>query len=128
MAKRVTVRLEDDLHGGPADETVQFAFEGVAYEIDLSRQNAAVFREQLAPYIEQARRAGGTQPRRPGRAAGSRQRGADIRQWARQRGLEVSERGRIPGSIREEYTRALDRPPGPDSTPLRPPRPKRSAE
>ena len=28
MAQKVTVTLEDDLTGGPAKETVRFAFEG----------------------------------------------------------------------------------------------------
>ena len=38
MAQRVTVALEDDLDGGPADETVRFAFGGSDYEIDLSKK------------------------------------------------------------------------------------------
>ena len=41
MAQRVTVELEDDLDGGPADETVRFGFGGTDYEIDLSKKNAA---------------------------------------------------------------------------------------
>jgi len=32
----VTVALEDDLIGGPADETVRFAVGGTEYEIDPS--------------------------------------------------------------------------------------------
>ncbi len=32
MAQKVTVALEDDLSGGPADETVRFAAEGTGYE------------------------------------------------------------------------------------------------
>jgi Lsr2 len=36
MAQKVTVALEDDLDGGPADETVRFGFDGADYEIDLS--------------------------------------------------------------------------------------------
>jgi hypothetical protein len=28
MARKVTVALDDDLDGGPADETVRFAFAG----------------------------------------------------------------------------------------------------
>jgi hypothetical protein len=58
MAQRVTVALEDDPTGGPADETVRFAVDGTGYEIDLSGQNAAAFAKMLAPYIEHARRAG----------------------------------------------------------------------
>ena len=58
MAQKVTVVLEDDLTGGPADETLRFAADGTDYEIDLSAKNAAAFRKLLAPYIEHARKAG----------------------------------------------------------------------
>jgi hypothetical protein len=103
MAQKVTVALEDDLTGGPADETVRFAFEGTDYEIDLSAKNAAAFHKHLALYIEHARKAGRPQPRRPGRTTANRQRSGDIRAWAREHGLTVSERGRIPASVVEQY-------------------------
>ena len=41
MAQKVQVLLVDDLDGGEADETVAFSLDGVAYEIDLSTNNAA---------------------------------------------------------------------------------------
>jgi hypothetical protein len=41
MAQKTTVTLQDDLDGGPGDETVQFAIGGTGYEIDLSASNAA---------------------------------------------------------------------------------------
>ena len=47
VAKRTVVVLEDDLDGGPADETVTFALDGVSYEIDLSSSNAGRLRESL---------------------------------------------------------------------------------
>jgi hypothetical protein len=103
MAQKVTVALEDDLTGGPADETVRFSFDGTDYEIDLSAKNAAAFGKQFAPYIEHGRRAGRSQPRRAGRTAASRQRSGDIRAWAKEHGLAVSERGRIPASVAEQY-------------------------
>ena len=43
MAQKVTVVLEDDLTGGPAGQTIRFAFEGTDYEIDLNAKNAAKF-------------------------------------------------------------------------------------
>ena len=52
MATKVTVELEDDLDGGPADETVRFGIGGSEYEIDLNKKNARAFRKQLAPFIE----------------------------------------------------------------------------
>jgi hypothetical protein len=57
MAQEVSVVLEDDLTGGPAEQTVRFAFDGTDYEIDLNANNAATSGKQLAPYIEHARRA-----------------------------------------------------------------------
>ena len=66
MAQKVTVTLEDDLTGGPAEQTVRFAFDGTDYEIDLNAKNAAAFGKQLEPYLEHARKAGRAQPRRPG--------------------------------------------------------------
>ena len=103
MAQRVTVALEDDLDGGPADETVRFAFGGADYEIDLSKKHAAAFRKKLAPFVEHARKAGRAQPRRSSRTAASRQRSGDIRAWAKDQGITVSERGRIPASVVEQY-------------------------
>jgi nucleoid-associated protein Lsr2 len=106
MAQRVTVALEDDLDGGPADKTVRFEVGGAAYEIDLSTKNASAFRRQLTPFIEHARKAGRGQPRRSARTVASRQRSADIRAWAKDQGISVSERGRIPASVVEQYQAA----------------------
>ena len=106
MAQKVTTTLEDDLDGGPAEETVRFSFGGAAYEIDLSTKNAAAFRTQLAPFLEHARRAGRGQPRRPARTPASRQRSGDIRAWAQEHGIAVSGRGRIPASVVEQYQAA----------------------
>jgi hypothetical protein len=109
MTQKVTVTLEDDLTGGPAAQTVRFAFDGTDYEIDLSAKNAAAFGKQLAPYLEHARRAGRAPSRRAGRAAANRQRSGNIRAWAKEHGLAVSERGRIPASLVEQYQAANGR-------------------
>ena len=106
MAQKITVALEDDLDGGPADETVRFGLGGTEYEIDLSVKNATAFRRKLAPFIEHARRTGQGQRRRPGRTASSRERSADIRAWAKDQGITVSDRGRIPASVAEQYDAA----------------------
>ena len=106
MAQKVTVALEDDLDGGPAEETVRFGLGGAEYEIDLSKKNARAFRKQLAPFIEHARKAGRGPRRRPGRTAASRERSGDIRTWAKGQGIAVSDRGRIPASLVEQYEAA----------------------
>jgi len=108
MAQKVTVVLEDDLSGGPAKQTVRFAFGGTDYEIDLNTKNAAAFGKQLAPYLQHARKTGRPQPRRTGRTTVGRQRSGDVRAWAKERGLAVSERGRIPASVLEQYHAAAN--------------------
>jgi 4-oxalocrotonate tautomerase len=119
MAQKVTVSLEDDLTGGPAEETVRFSFDGTDYEIDLNAKNAAAFGKQFAPYLEHARKAGRAQSRRAGPAAADRQRSGDIRAWAKEHGLAVSERGRIPAGVLEQDHA---RPAGADTShQLRPP-------
>jgi hypothetical protein len=106
MAQKITVALEDDIDGGPADETVRFGLGGTEYEIDLSTKNATAFRRQLAPFIEHARKAGRGQRRRAGRPASSREHSADIRAWAKDQGITVSDRGRISASVAEQYEAA----------------------
>ncbi|MGW3960178.1 histone-like nucleoid-structuring protein Lsr2 [Amycolatopsis sp. NPDC005003] len=114
MAKRVTIEILDDTNGSPAEQTVPFGLDGVAYEIDLSTTNANALREALAPYVSAARRTGG---RRIKVAVGQATDNAttqteaateyttthDIRTWARQNGHEVADRGRIPTSVVDAY-------------------------
>jgi Lsr2 len=104
MATKITVALEDDLDGGPADQTVRFGVGGTDYEIDLNKKNVKAFRKQLAPFVEHARKAGRGQ-RRP-RSSSTRQRSSDIRAWAKQQGIAVSARGRIPATVVAQYEAA----------------------
>lgn len=106
MAQKVMVSLEDDLDGGPAAETLHFVWAGVEYEIDLNEQHASAFRQQLRPFVEHARRAGRAKARSAARSSANRERTADIRAWAREHGVAISERGRIPASVIEQYEAA----------------------
>jgi hypothetical protein len=110
MAQKITVELQDDLDGGPADETVRFGVDGAEYEIDPSKKNAAALRRGLAPFIEHSRKAGRGQRRWGGRTASSRDRSGSIRAWAHAQGITVSARGRIPASVVEQYQAATQRP------------------
>ena len=113
MAQKAIVRLEDDLDGGPAAETVRFRYEGTDYEIDLSAANARAFRQELAPFITRARRPARRSAGAAKRTAAGRQRSASIRAWAREHGLAVSARGRIPATVLEQYEAArMHLPPG----------------
>lgn len=61
MSKLTRVELVDDLTGMPADETVRFGLDGKQFEIDLSADNAAQLRRELALYAQNGRRAGAKQ-------------------------------------------------------------------
>ena len=108
MAQVTTVRLVDDLDGTEADESISFALDGVAFEIDLSNDNAEKLRGIFAPYIAAARRGNGQHARRPQRiSTGSTAPRADtrpIREWAVANGFTVSARGRISAEVMEAYT------------------------
>ena len=115
MAQKVQVLLVDDIDGGTADETVTFALDGVAYEIDLTADHAAELRESFARWVGNARktgsssRSGGRQSRGGGQSRRSGSSSGDataIREWARENGYEVSERGRISAEIRSAYEAA----------------------
>src|SRR5882757_1324159 len=108
MARKVLVRLVDDLDGLPSEgvATVTFSLDGVTYSIDLNQANAGKLRDGLADYITAARRIGGRMKRGSaagGRSAGSANDGPAIREWAREQGHELAERGRIPSHIVDAY-------------------------
>lgn len=110
MAQKVMRLLLCDLHDDEVEgqETVQFGLDGSAYEIDLCTKHAQELRDSLTPFVEHARRpvAGRGRGRRA-RAVSSRERSAEIRAWAKAHGRRVSERGRIPQSIVDEYEAAM---------------------
>ena len=113
MAQKTVVTVVCDLpHDGETggNETVSFAFEGTSYEIDVCSAHAKELHDTFGPYAGQARRISGAGAvgRRRGRTRSGpgRERSSEIRAWARQRGHKVSERGRIPASIIQEYEAA----------------------
>ena len=111
MAQKTIVTLEDDLDGGPADETVTFALDGTTFEIDLNAKNAAKLRDAFAPYVGAARKAGRGTGGTSARRSSSRRRGgndqvAEIRAWARSKGIKVSERGRVAADVVAQWEAA----------------------
>jgi Lsr2 len=108
MAQQTIVRLIDDIDGKPAKETVTFALDGVAYEIDLNTKNADKLRKTFTPYVEKARKAGSRMPGRSDRRASARparqrDRAAQIRTWAKQHDIVINERGRVPSRVAEAF-------------------------
>ncbi|OFL68017.1 Lsr2 family protein [Brevibacterium sp. HMSC063G07] len=82
MARKTRIVLTDALDGSAATLTVDFALDGVTYEIDLNDENAQKLRDEFAAWAEHARRIGGAAPdeappagaamRRSGSASGRR--------------------------------------------------------
>lgn len=110
MAQTVKIILEDDIDGGPADETIRFGLDGSSYEIDLSADNAAALRDALAPYAENARRNTKRQTRSQRSAPQRNSETKKIREWAQANGHVVGDRGRIHQHIRDAYYAATKRP------------------
>ncbi|MGH3913274.1 MAG: histone-like nucleoid-structuring protein Lsr2 [Pseudonocardiaceae bacterium] len=118
MAQKTVVTMVDDLTGEEAEDigTVEFALDGISYELDLSDENAAKLRDALAQYTGAGRRTGGR--RRGGRVSGrvtksgsmstsyNRETLKSIRGWAKQNGHSVSDRGRLSGEVLEAWENA----------------------
>src|SRR3712207_8045448 len=64
--KSPVARIADRNGEPPADTTVSFGLDGKSYEIDLSDNNAAEFRDALSKYVSAGRKSGSTSK---GRAA-----------------------------------------------------------
>jgi len=113
MAQKVTTHLVDDLTGDTIDDgkgqTVSFGFDGSAYEIDLTDDNAEALREAFSDYIAAARKVNGRSGRANGGSApkrGNAEELGKIREWAAANGHEVSSRGRISQAVRDAYDAA----------------------
>ncbi|MFF4818071.1 Lsr2 family protein [Kitasatospora sp. NPDC001309] len=114
------IKIIDDVTGEELDEsqldTVTFAIDGIAWQLDTNEEEGQKIREFLARYVSVATRVGAppAAPDRPGRAAPSpsRQRRTSgehplqkVRTWAQENGYEVGDVGRVPLTIKESYAK-----------------------
>lgn len=118
MAQQTSINLIDDLTGGQAAETVQFALDGSSFEIDLNKKNAAALRKALGDFVANARKAtpaksGGKTKKVATVVTPSGESKADraaylsaVRTWAHDNGLRVGDRGRIPQDILSQFEAA----------------------
>jgi Lsr2 len=72
----------------------------------LGTSGEAARQRYASSAVEHAHKASTGGRRHRARTGPSRERSAEIRAWAKQRGYEVSERGRIPASVVEQYDAA----------------------
>ena len=114
-----TVIVTDDLDGSSPAEPVQFTYDGVNWEIDLSAKNREKLQKALQPFLDKAHPVDMAQPKtktttptrtrtrtrtRTSRSAKNGRENLDaIRRWAQENGYKVGDRGRIAKSIIEEY-------------------------
>lgn len=119
MARQQKITYVDDIDKVDlaADEVrvIDFAYHGSDYSIDLSELNAAIFDEEMAPFLAAARKKPRNAPatgRGAGRAstfatsAQDKERNRRIRAWAVDNGREVSSRGRISADLIRDYEAA----------------------
>lgn len=111
MATVTRTYLIDDLNSSEDQvETVRFALDGAQYEIDLNLENATRLREKMERFIEAGHRI--KEQKRSihkqtiTNGAVSKEHTQAIRHWAKENGYQVSERGRIPASVREAFEAA----------------------
>ncbi|WP_410591119.1 histone-like nucleoid-structuring protein Lsr2 [Amycolatopsis sp. lyj-23] len=105
MAQRVAVEVLCDIDGSEGAAPVDFGLDGVEYTIDLSEENAAALRDELARYVAAARRVGGRKNRGTGAAKPPQRNGeaSEARAWAQENGIAVAAIGRVSAEVLEQY-------------------------
>lgn len=112
MDETITHRLDDvEFAKGvrvDAVERLDFSVAGKHYQVDLGDQSLKDFATALEPFIAVARQVNtkgesATGRRRKSTDQGSRNNAHEVRKWAIEHGHELSDRGRIPGHVRQAY-------------------------
>lgn len=109
MARQVITSVIDDISGEPDAQTVEFAFDGATYTIDLAAKNRERLAKALQPFIEHATRVKGGAPSRrtTSRATAAREYDvAELRAWAAKNKINIPARGRIPAAVVEQFRSA----------------------
>ena len=106
MAKTTITHFTDDLDGSSDANTIEFSYKGTSYTIDLAEKNEAKFDKAMERFILAATQVK-TRASSNRRSASKRRKDLSaVRTWAKGEGLDVSERGRIPKNIVEQYEAA----------------------
>ena len=84
----------------------KISYRGTALTGGVVPGNAGELRNELAHYVDHARKSNAPARRRRARSGAGREQSARIREWAKSRGFKVNERGRIPANIVAEYEAA----------------------
>ena len=114
MAEETITRLVDDLDGSDATQKVLLGLNGEWRALDLSDDNHRALMDALERYWDAAlpvKGSGGTRQGGASRAAApkAKQRDYDLgflREWAAEQKVTIPARGRIPGSVVEQFQAA----------------------
>lgn len=102
MATR-QVMIDDLDSKSDADETIDYALDGVFYEIDLAEANGKKLRDALAPFLKVSREVQPKEALRRATGNGGTAYGsydpAVVRTWALAKGIEVNDKGRVPEDV-----------------------------
>lgn len=107
MAEKILVVKIDDMDGteiadGEAHELL-FSVNGTEYRMDLSKKNMDKFTKAVSPFTEKAKKVRSRRgPKRTGTSMPTEQI-AQIREWAKNNGYDISDRGRIPIKVVEDW-------------------------
>lgn len=107
MSKKLIEKFYSDLSGNEITSdsaTVEFAFDGTSYEIDLTPAEKEKFRKAISTYIDAGRRVTAPRSRRP--SSRSTRDPKAIRAWAIANNVDMPARGRIPQTVIEAYEAA----------------------
>jgi Lsr2 len=109
VAQKVQILFTDDIDGSEAEGTTRFALDGAEYEIDLNAGNREALHAGLAKFIDAARpvksgsrKAASRRQRAPGQGPSP----IEVREWAKSQGIKVSDRGRVPVEVTEQFKAA----------------------
>jgi hypothetical protein len=105
MARTVSILITSDLSSKQPADTVEFAFDGRNYTVDLTESEKAEFAAVLEPYVAVAYIKTGRNTTRPARTQVAAASGT-IRAWASAQGLDVPAKGRLPKAVVEQYEAA----------------------
>ena len=101
MAQKTIVTLVDDLTGEEAENisTVEFAIDGVTYELDLTDENSAKLHDTLSQYAKAGRKVGGRRRSspRPGHSSRTPSKSGEMLTSVTRTGRPVSSASRISG-------------------------------
>lgn len=110
MAQRTITVLTDDITGEDipegTGETITFAVNGVEYSLDVADKQARKFHDTMQFYIDHGTKVGGRARRGSGGSSKKSNDTAKIKAWADEQGIDYPQRGRLPGSLIEQYEAA----------------------